>query len=159
MRKSAKILIVAGVFVLLLVAAFFYFFVSGMTLASLFSGYENYEVTITKSSSQGVIDSETVLTSTQIEMLNSLFKETSYRRVLADIVYSKDTTRYEIRINGTRQAKNGDTITGDIFYAESTGGEYLLIFGEYSISGKHLKIYNNQWNERIDEIITQSARN
>ena len=85
MRKNTKVLIIVGVFILLLVVAFLYFYVSGRTVANLFSEFENYEVTITKSSSQGVIDSETVLTSGQKEMLNNLFKETYYRRVVANI--------------------------------------------------------------------------
>ena len=159
MKKRTIILIIVGVIVLLLVVAFLYFYVSGRTVANLFSEFENYEVTITKSSSIGAIDSETVLTSTQKEMLINLFRETSFRRVVADVVYTTNRVRYEIRINGTREAQNGDIITGVIFYAESTGGEYLLISGEYNVSGKHLKIYNNQWNERIDEIIAQSDEN
>ena len=159
MKKRTKTLIAVGVFVLLLVVVFLYFYVSGKTVANLFSEHENYEVTITKSSSLGKVDSVTVLTSTQKEMLKNLFRETSFRRVIADTVYTANTVRYEININGIRQAKNGDTITGDIFNASSTGGEFFLMSGEYSISGRHLKIYNNQWNERIDEIISQSDVN
>ena len=159
LMKKRTILVFVGGIVLLLVVTFLYFYVSGRTVANLFSEFENYEVTINRSSSIGVIDSETVLTSTQKEMLKNLFRETPFRRVIAAVVYTADTARYEIRINGTHETQNGDIITGDIFYAESTGGEYLLISGEYSVSGKHLKIYNSQWNKRIDEIIAQSDKN
>ena len=57
MKSRTNTLIFAGILVLLLVVAFLYFFVSGRTVAKLFSEYEQYEVAITKSSSIGEIDS------------------------------------------------------------------------------------------------------
>ena len=157
MKKRTKVLIFVGVLVFFLIVAFQFFFVSGGTVAKLFSEYESYEVTITKSSSIGVIDSETVLTANQKEMLMALFRETSFRRVIANTIYTPATARYEIRSNGTHQTQNGDIINGVLFFAESTGGKYLLISGAFS--GKHLKIYNNQWDARIDEIISLSNGN
>ena len=156
MKMHKKAIIIVAVLLTITVAAFFYFYVSGKTVANLFSEYKNYEITITKSSSIEVIDSETVLTADQKEMLIELFREASFRRVIANTIYTPSTVRYEIRINGTHQANNGDIINGVLFFAESTGGEYLLISGEFS--GKHLKIYNNQWDARIDEILNASQK-
>ena len=160
MNKRIKNLIFIGIFSLLLITAFLYFFVSGKTVENMFSEYENYDVTIIKSSSLGVIDSETVLTSKQKEMLKNLFRETSFRRVIGDTVYTTDLTRYTININTSidevYQARNGETIAGVLFSADSMGGEYFSISGEFN--EKHLKIYNKQWNVRIDEIITRLLR-
>jgi len=153
MKKKTKNLIFAMVLLLLLITAFLCSYVSGRTVAKLFSEYENYEVTIIKASSIGVIDSETVLTADQKEMLMDLFRETSFSRVTASTIHC--TIRYEIRINGTRKSKNGDIINGVLLLAQSTEVKYFLISGG-EFNGKLLKIHNNQWDARIDEIIALS---
>ena len=158
MKKKTKIFIVVGVIVLLLVAVFLYFFVSGRTIVKMFDGYYDYEMVIVKRSSFDTVDSVTVLSSQQEEMLKNLFRDSSFRRVISDIVYPPDPTSYEIRINGSYKTKNSDSITtGEFLFADSVGGKYLLMSNAFN--GKHLRIYNNQWNARLDEIIALSDGN
>ena len=156
MKKHRNAIIIIAAILIIAIVAFFYFYVSGRTLAKLFSEYENYEVTITKSSSIGVIDSETVLNTNQKEMLINLLRETSFRRVIANTIYTPTTVRYEIKSNGTHQTQKGDRMTGVLFFAESTGGKYFLVSGAFN--GKHLKIYNRQWDTRIDDILNTSLK-
>ena len=155
MKKRAKIFIVVGVVVILLVAVFLYFFVSGRTISSMFDGYYDYEIVIVKRSSFDTVESATVLSSQQEEMLKNLFKDSSFRRVISDIVYTPDLTSYEIRINGSYKTKNSDSVTtGEFYFANSVGGKYLSMSNAFN--GKHLRIYNNQWDIRLDEIIALS---
>ena len=157
MRKRRNAIIIIAILLIIAIVAFFYFFVSGKTVANLFSEYENYEVTVIESSSIDTVIKEMVLTSQQKEMLKSLFRETTFSRVISSVVYSTDSTRFEIRASGTHRTQNGDTITGDIFVASSLGGKYLQISGAFN-NGKHLRIHNSEWNARIDEILNISQK-
>ena len=154
MNKHRNAIIIIAILLIIVVIAFFYFFVSGKTVAKLFSEYEQYEVTVIKSSSIDTVIREVVLTSQQKQMLNDLFKETTFSRVISSAVYFTDTTRFEIRVSGTHQTQNGDVISGDIFVAEAMGGEYFRI--NIAFDGKHLRIHNNNWNVRLDEILSLS---
>ena len=156
MKKNKNVIIIIAVLLIIVIVVFFCFYVGGRTVVNLFSEYENYEVTLVKSSSVDTVLGEMVLTSQQKEMLKDLLRETAFSRVLSSVVYSTDSTRFEIRVNGTHQIKNGDVITGQIFTAESMGGKYFQIHNAFN--GRHLRIHNNDWNARLDEILNVSQK-
>jgi hypothetical protein len=152
-------LIVAGVLVLLAGLLFLRFYVSGGTVAKAFGKYENYEVTLTKSLSMDPAGTPVVLTSQQKGMLKKLFMETPFRRTSQSegALVRDSATNYEIVITGTYQSPDGDVFTGPLFRAGSLGGEYFdmseTVSGAYS---GHLKIYNSQWDARMEEILALS---
>lgn len=126
-----------------------YFYVDGTEFKEVFQISDTSEVVIKKYKlgESGVHDEQKItLKSAQNEMLESLFRESKFKRVLSSVVYYDDNDFYDITINDNEQKV--------YLNLSMIGGEYIS--GANKFDGKHLKILNPQWKSKLDEIIAFS---
>ncbi len=88
-----------------------------------------------------------ILDADQIQQLKTLLLESSFTRELASVVWFRDRSQYDIRV----EFSNGK----DPLLIHCIGNEYIQVTNQFD--GKHLTINNKGWKAALDGIIAQSA--
>lgn len=88
-----------------------------------------------------------ILDADQIRQLKTLLLESSFTRELASVVWFRDRSQYDIRV----EFSNGK----DPLLIHCIGNEYIQVTNQFD--GKHLTINNKGWKAALDGIIAQSA--
>lgn len=150
MKKSTKIILTILVIAIVGFIAYSYFYVDGTELKEVSRISHTTKVVIKRSTlRENEEELEVVLNSNQKEMLKSLLKESRFRRMISSgVIYDSEENwkYYNIIINDHEQ--------GVYLSIHSTDGAYISIPDKFN--GKHLKILNPQWKNKLEEIITLS---
>jgi len=149
MKKKVKMILLIVIITTIGLITYSYFHIEGAEFKEVLQISETSEVIIKKYKlgDLGATDEQKVtLNSTQKEMLKSLFSESDFKRLLSSWVSYNDKDCYDIIITDNKQR---------IYIAiSSIGGEYISSSSKFN--GKHLRILNSQWKNKLDEIISLS---
>lgn len=147
--KKIRVFFITAIIVAIGFMLYSYFYIDGTEFKEVFQISENSEVVIRKYKlgESGVHDEQKVtLNSIQNETLKALFRESQFKRVLSSVVFYDDNDFYDITIN-----ENNKNIHLNL---SIIGGEYISSGTKFD--GKHLKILNSQWKNKLNEIIAVS---
>lgn len=146
--KNKKIIILS-LLLLIFIAKYFYLHVNGQQIKEMMKNDDATIIELVKTyetSEKSDILNNIKFNSEQKDMLEALFEESDFKKIISKTTRYYDKDRYMIT------AKNSNNQI--YFRLESYGGEFILV--DSSPNHWKLKVLNENWKSKLEEIIALS---